>query len=81
MSLGCLLFGLTPEEALRGTTTHAARVLGLAESHGRIVPGRVADLVVWDVEHPRELVYGMGRSPCLRVVVGGAERARACLGR
>ncbi|MFV0514393.1 MAG: imidazolonepropionase [Jhaorihella sp.] len=54
MNMGCTLFRLTPEEALRGVTAHAARALGLADC-GTIAPGQRAELAVWDVEHPAEL--------------------------
>ena len=32
MNMACTLFGLTPEEALRGMTVNAARALGLAQA-------------------------------------------------
>ncbi len=41
LHMACTLFRLTPEEALRGVTMHAARALGLAESHGSLA-GRQA---------------------------------------
>lgn len=71
MNMACLLFGLTPEEALRGFTVHAARALGLSASHGTLEAGRRADFAVWGVDHPRELATGFGINPCRRVVAGG----------
>ncbi len=62
MNMGCTLFGLTPEEALRGVTLNAARALGLSDT-GRIAPGLRADLAIWDVEHPAELAYRIGFNP------------------
>ncbi|MDJ0824269.1 MAG: imidazolonepropionase [Rhodobacter sp.] len=59
MNMACTLFRLTPEEALRGTTSHAAQALGLAD-RGRLAPGLRADLAVWDAGEPAELVYGIG---------------------
>lgn len=44
-TLGCILMGLTVEEALLGITAVAARALGRPEL-GRIVPGGGADLVL-----------------------------------
>ncbi len=73
MNMACQLFGLTPEEALRGFTAHAARALGLAASHGTLEAGKRADFAVWAVDHPRELAYGFGVNPCRRVVAGGHE--------
>lgn len=71
--MGCTLFRLTPEEAWRGVTVHAARALGLRD-RGSLVTGQRADFAVWDAEHPREMAYAFGRNPCRRVVCGGAER-------
>lgn len=62
MNMGCTLFRLTPEEALRGVTVHAARALGL-EDRGRLATGLRADLAVWDVAHPAELAYRIGYAP------------------
>jgi len=62
MNMGCTLFRLTPEEALRGVTVNAARALGLRDC-GRIAPGLRADLAVWDVENPAELAWRIGFNP------------------
>lgn len=58
--MGCTLFGLTPEETLRGVTCHAAKALGYAESRGQIQPGFDADLAIWDVSHPADFSYQQG---------------------
>lgn len=71
MNMACVLFGLTPEEALAGMTRCAAPVLGLREEVGVIVPGMRADLALWDVDHPAELSYWIGANPCRAVVRGG----------
>jgi len=70
MNMGCTLFRLTPQEALRGVTTHAARALGLHDC-GRIAPGLRADLAVWDVENPAELAWRMGFNPLNRRYFAG----------
>jgi len=62
MNMAATLFRLTPEEALAGTTRHAAKALGLADS-GVIAPGYRADLAIWDVGHPAELSYRFGFNP------------------
>ena len=59
MQLACTDFKLTPEEALRGTTVHAARALGL-QDRGRLRVGMRADFVRWDVGQPAELCYWLG---------------------
>ncbi|MCL9783771.1 imidazolonepropionase [Vibrio sp. S4M6] len=60
MNMGCTLFGLTPEEALRGVTCHAAKALGLGHSRGQIKQGYEADLAIWNIAHPAELSYQVG---------------------
>jgi imidazolonepropionase len=74
LNMACTLFRLTPEEALRGVTVHAARALGLYD-RGQLAAGQRADFCVWDVAHPNELAYWFGNNPCQRVVVGAQERA------
>ena len=73
INMACTVFRLTPEEALRGMTQHAARALDLRD-RGTLAPGRRADFVAWNVEHPNELSYWFGHNPCARVVVGGRPR-------
>ena len=75
LNMACTLFRMTPEEAWRGVTANAARALGLAD-RGVLAAGRRADFVVWDAEHPREMVYRFGHNACRRVVQGGMERLR-----
>ena len=62
MNMGCTLFRMTPEEALRGATHHGARALGLADA-GTIAKGMRADMAVWDIKHPAELAYRIGFNP------------------
>ncbi len=70
MNMACTLFRLTPEEALLGTTTHAARALGLTD-RGCIAPGLRADLCLWDADHPAELSYRIGATPLHARIFGG----------
>lgn len=72
MNQGCVLFGLTPEEALAGVTHHAARALGLASELGMIRPGRRADLLLWDIDHPAQLAYEFGPQRLLQRIFDGA---------
>ncbi|WP_421728808.1 imidazolonepropionase [Brevundimonas sp.] len=61
MTLACVQFRLTPEEALAGVTRNAATALGLAHEVGVIAPGMASDLAVWSVERPAELCYWLGK--------------------
>jgi imidazolonepropionase len=74
LNMACTLFRLTPEEALAGATCHAARALGMGDSHGTLEVGKACDLAVWDVDEPAELAYAIGANPCVQVVRGGADR-------
>ena len=75
MGLACTHFRLTPEEALRGATEHAARALGLHD-RGRLRVGQRADLVLWDIRRPAELCYWLG-GDLARLVVAGGQRLSA----
>ena len=73
MNMACTLFRLTPIEALRGATVHAARALGLTD-RGRIALGQRADLVLWEAAHPAELSYWMGSRPPRALWCAGLPR-------
>jgi imidazolonepropionase len=60
MNMASVLFGLTPEEVLYGVTLHAAKALDLPNK-GQIKTGMDADLCLWDIEHPAELVYAINQ--------------------
>jgi len=63
MNMAATLFGMTVDECLAGVTREAARALGLLDSAGTLEAGKSADLAIWDIESPAELVYRMGFNP------------------
>lgn len=74
-TLACLTMGLTPEEALAGITSVAARALGLA-GVGAVEAGSVGDLAIFapppgEVADPRVLVQYMGEHLAKAVWTGG----------
>jgi len=69
--MACTLFGLTPEEALLGVTLNAAKALGIDEDCGSIEPGKAADLCLYPVPHPRDLVYWIGGVKPVQVIKAG----------
>lgn len=71
LNMACTLFRLTPVEALHGVTRNAARALGWQDTHGTLAVGKVADVSLWNITHPRDLCYGFGHNPCTGVIVGG----------
>ncbi len=70
MNMACILFGLTPEEALLGVTKNAAKALGLAD-RGEIKVGLRADMAFWDVERPGDLAYPLGFNPIAAIMQNG----------
>jgi imidazolonepropionase len=71
MNMGATLFRLTVDECLAGVTREAARALGLLDEIGALEPGKWADLAIWDIESPAELVYRIGFNPLHRRVWRG----------
>jgi imidazolonepropionase len=70
MNMACVLFGLTPEEALLGVSANAAKALGLHD-RGQIKPGLRADLAFWNIEGPGELAYPLGFNPIAAIMQNG----------
>jgi imidazolonepropionase-like amidohydrolase len=60
-------YGLPYDEALRAVTLVPAQIFGVADTHGSLAPGKVADVVVWDGD-PLELMTGVEH-----VFIGGRE--------
>jgi len=75
MQLACTHFRLTPEEALRGATIHAAKALGL-DDRGVLRVGQRADFVQWAIRHPSELGYWLGGRLAREVYAGGQRHLR-----
>lgn len=73
MNMACTLFRMTPAEALLGVTRHAAQALGVAATHGSVEAGKVADLCLWDLDHPAALSYAIGASPLRTRLQRGLE--------
>jgi imidazolonepropionase len=63
MNMSATLFGLTVEECIAGATREGARALGLLAETGTLEAGKSADLAIWNIESPAELVYRIGFNP------------------
>ena len=70
MNMACVLFRLTPAESLAGVTRNAAKALGMQDI-GVIETGYLADLCLWDIEHPAELSYQLGACPLKARIIAG----------
>ena len=63
LNMAATLFSLTVEECLAAVTRNAARALGLEAEVGTLEAGKRADLAIWEIERPAELVYRLGFNP------------------
>jgi imidazolonepropionase len=72
MNMACVLYGLSPEEALAGATRVAAQALGRGDTLGTLAIGKRADFLLWDVAHPAEIVCALGINPLVQRVVRGS---------
>lgn len=71
MNMASTLFKITPLEALSGVTKHAADALSLKDL-GQIKPGMIADLAIWNLEHPSEFSYRIGFNALYQRIFGGS---------
>lgn len=71
MALAARVFGLTPAECLAGSTREAAHVLGLGDDRGTLEVGKRADMAIWQVSHPRDLSYWLGRPALESLLIAG----------
>ena len=72
LHMACTLFKLTPEEAIAGVTSNAAKALGLTHK-GCIKLRQDADLCLWNIQHPAELAYTYGVNPLTSVWLAGRQ--------
>lgn len=63
MNMSATLFRLTVDECIAGATREAARALGLLGQTGTLEVGKSADLAIWNIQRPAELVYRIGFNP------------------
>ncbi|RRD25090.1 imidazolonepropionase [Ochrobactrum soli] len=71
MNMGATLFRMTVDECVAGVTREAARALGILNQTGTLETGKDADLAIWNVERPAELVYRIGFNPLWKRVFKG----------
>ena len=74
-SLAVMGMGMTPEEALVGTTLNAAWAIGMEYEAGSIEKGKMADFLVLDGETPAVFAYASGARPIRTVWKMGEQVA------
>ncbi|MBU2225925.1 MAG: imidazolonepropionase [Gammaproteobacteria bacterium] len=72
LNMACTLFRLTPEEALLGVTSHAAKALGKTD-RGMLQAGKRADFGLYAITQPAELCYQFGVSQLKQLIIHGKE--------
>jgi imidazolonepropionase len=73
MNMAATLFRMTVAECLLGVTRNAATALGRGGETGTLGAGKRADLAIWDIDSPAELVYYIGRNPLHARIFGGVS--------
>lgn len=74
MTLACTMLRMTPAEALKAATIHAARAVGRESSVGSLEAGKMADFAVIDAANVDQWLYHLRSSACVMTVIGGTTR-------
>jgi imidazolonepropionase len=77
LTLACTLQRMTPAEALKGATIHAARAVGLEGDVGSLEAGKAADFAIIDAPDLNHWIYHFRPNACLMTVISGTERWKA----
>ncbi len=71
-SLGCLKYGMTPEETIHATTINSAYAMGISESYGSIAKGKVANLFITkEISSYAVIPYSFGSNQIETVILNG----------
>ncbi|MCL6415036.1 imidazolonepropionase [Aestuariirhabdus sp. Z084] len=73
MQMAANLFGLSPQEVLAGVTRNAAQALGLNQQIGQLRRGLQADLLLWEIDDPAELVWHYGLHRPRQIIKEGQD--------
>lgn len=71
MTLACLNQGMTPQEALNGATTIAAKAVSSSNSIGSLLPGYQADFAIIDAPSLNHWLYHFVPNACVSVIKNG----------
>lgn len=71
-SLGCLNYGMTPEETIHATTINSAYAMGISESYGSIALGKVANLFITkEIPSYAVIPYSFGSNLIETIILNG----------
>jgi imidazolonepropionase len=74
VSLACILYKMTPAEAIVAATTNSAFAMGLSHTHGSIAVGKVANLFITEpIPSSDYLPYYFGKPLIKNVILNGAQ--------
>ncbi len=71
MQLGCLLCGMSVDEAIVAATLNAAAACGIADQAGSLEAGKRCDMLVIDAAERRQLIYQLGAPRVHMVIANG----------
>lgn len=71
MNQACVLYKMSPAEALVAATHNSACALECSKEVGSLGPGLASDMVVWDVRDHREIAYHYGVNLASIVIKNG----------
>jgi imidazolonepropionase len=78
MTLACLNQGMTPQEAIMGVTTVAARAVSAERRIGSLLPGYDADIAIIDAPSVNHWLYHFRANACCAVIKSGNWQRRLC---
>ena len=71
-SLGCLKYGMTPEETIHATTINSAYAMGISKNYGSIAKGKVANLFITkEISSYAVIPYSFGSNLIETVILNG----------
>lgn len=71
-SLGCLKYGMMPEETIHATTINSAYAMGISDSYGSIAKGKVANLFITkEISSYAVIPYSFGSNLVETVILNG----------
>ncbi|MBL7969754.1 MAG: imidazolonepropionase [Prolixibacteraceae bacterium] len=71
-SLGCLKYGMTPEETIHATTINSAYAMGISDQYGSIAKGKIANLFITkEISSYAVIPYSFGSNLIETVILNG----------